>query len=213
MIAYDNLRNYFESGLITQLGDKNAMTLLTLVSFVDEKGCCYPTQSQIAERLGVSRRAMHDRIHDLLSFRWQGSPIVKRIKGQKVPLFAHLQTQYLFLPITLESAPKIDPRKRILEYYKKLYLETYQEVPHIPRENVSLKVMARLLVKWSPEQIEEGMRVAFREYERWATVRYPRPVLGQFLNWLLDEVQPFIQREVSPPDFTEILHQIGGDLS
>lgn len=75
----------FTSGLVSELSPKLTVTLLAIASFMDNKGECYPTQEQIAERLGISRQTANQWINDLLKFRWNGKPLVtrekRRVKG------------------------------------------------------------------------------------------------------------------------------------
>ncbi|QGG47663.1 helix-turn-helix domain-containing protein [Heliorestis convoluta] len=70
----------FTSGLVSQLGSDRTITLLAIASFMNEKGECYPTQEQIAERIGVTRKTAARYIESLLNFRWNDQPIITRIK-------------------------------------------------------------------------------------------------------------------------------------
>ncbi|MTV49831.1 hypothetical protein GJ688_12700 [Heliobacillus mobilis] len=67
-------------GMLTALGPRRFTTLVVLASFMNEEGECYPTQAQVAKKLGVLPRTAFDYIHDLLDFRWNGKPIVERQK-------------------------------------------------------------------------------------------------------------------------------------
>ena len=68
------------SGLIADLGPKSWSTYCVIISFMDEFRECYPTQEQIAERLGVSRQTANKYVSDLIAYRRQGRPIVRAIK-------------------------------------------------------------------------------------------------------------------------------------
>lgn len=79
------VRMYVEavkSGLIADMGAKNWTTLCVIASYMDEKGECYPTQSQIALGLGVSRQTANKYINDLLAYRWQNRPVIEAVKGR-----------------------------------------------------------------------------------------------------------------------------------
>src|SRR5690625_6589703 len=69
-----------KQGLIADMGDSNWRTLCVIASFMDEKGNCWPTQSQIAKGLGVSRQAASRRIRKLADYRWQGRSLIETVK-------------------------------------------------------------------------------------------------------------------------------------
>ncbi|SET43323.1 Helix-turn-helix domain-containing protein [Oceanobacillus limi] len=85
-------------GLLADMGDSNWRTLCVIASFMDEDGNCYPTQSQIAKGLGVSRQAAGRRVRKLLEYRWQGRPLVTAIQDRHEGRFDN--TRYTVLPIS-----------------------------------------------------------------------------------------------------------------
>lgn len=87
------------SGLIAALGPRGWQTLSVLATYMDADGNCFPSQSEIADALRITRQAANERLKELLAFRWEGKPIVMACKvrgdGQK---FAN--TRYTILPVT-----------------------------------------------------------------------------------------------------------------
>jgi hypothetical protein len=73
------------SGLLAKLSDKDFKTLICLSTFMDAEKNCFPSQEALAKALGISRTAVTERINSLLSFRWQGRPLIsaKKIKTWK----------------------------------------------------------------------------------------------------------------------------------
>ena len=67
-------------GLVRELGPQLWQTLCVVASFMDENGKCYPSQSLIAQRLGISRQSANERIRKLEEFRWKDKPIITRVK-------------------------------------------------------------------------------------------------------------------------------------
>lgn len=76
---YQSLRT---SGLLAKLSDKDFKTLICLSTFVDAEGNCFPSQEALSQALGISHSAAAERIKSLLSFHWQGKPLIsaKKIK-------------------------------------------------------------------------------------------------------------------------------------
>lgn len=86
----------YTSGLVKELGADRWITLEALATYMNENGECWPTQEQIAERIGVSRQAVNGRIKQLLAFRWQGMPILEMRKVRNRRL--HSNCLYRVLP-------------------------------------------------------------------------------------------------------------------
>lgn len=63
-------------GLIADMGDSRWRTLCVIASFMDDEGRCWPSQDQIARRLGVTRQAASKRVRNLLDYRWKGQPVL-----------------------------------------------------------------------------------------------------------------------------------------
>lgn len=68
--------NAVRSGLIADMGARNWTTLCVIASFMEASGDCWPTQSQIAKGLGVSRQTANKYVSDLVNYRWQGQAVV-----------------------------------------------------------------------------------------------------------------------------------------
>ncbi|MCY8048436.1 helix-turn-helix domain-containing protein [Bacillus haynesii] len=74
----------FTSGLVAEMGIQNFATLMAISSYMNEDGECFPTQRQLAERMGVHRNSVNRYINALLDFKINGKPVVTReIVSQK----------------------------------------------------------------------------------------------------------------------------------
>lgn len=88
-----------KAGLIADMGAENWQTLCIIASFMDKNGECYPTQSQIAKRLGVSRQTANRRVNRLADYRWNGKPLIKSVKDRHTD-GKFDNTRYTILPIS-----------------------------------------------------------------------------------------------------------------
>jgi hypothetical protein len=68
------------SGLLGTISDKDLKTLITLATFMDEQGRCYPSQECLAKSLNLTQAGVAKRMKSLLAFRWQGKPLVSAQK-------------------------------------------------------------------------------------------------------------------------------------
>jgi Helix-turn-helix domain len=71
-------KSMFTSGLVAKMKLHNFATLMAIASYMDEDGECYPTQSQLAERMGVHLNSVNKYVNQLLDFRIDGNPIISR---------------------------------------------------------------------------------------------------------------------------------------
>lgn len=68
------------TGFLASIGAENLQTFLAIATFMDADGRSFPTEVQIAQALGVSRRQVIRRLQKLLEFRWQGQPLVEVVR-------------------------------------------------------------------------------------------------------------------------------------
>lgn len=87
-----------KEGLIADMGDTNWQTLCVLASFMDKDGVCYPTQSQIAKCLGITRQSANKRIKRLLNYRWKGKAVVTATKDRRTDKGVFDNTTYRIAP-------------------------------------------------------------------------------------------------------------------
>lgn len=99
------VKMYFDardSGLLADIGDRRWRTLCALATYIDEKGCCYPSQARIAKDLGIRRQRVNERIQELLAYRFQGRPVINvrkaRLATQNGGRWAN--NVYEILPVT-----------------------------------------------------------------------------------------------------------------
>jgi predicted transcriptional regulator len=71
-------KSMFTSGLVANMGIQNFATLMAIASYMNEKGECYPSQRQLAERMGVHVNSVNKYINSLLEVEVNGKPIVTR---------------------------------------------------------------------------------------------------------------------------------------
>ncbi|MBC9786763.1 helix-turn-helix domain-containing protein, partial [Heliobacterium chlorum] len=76
-------RSAVTSGLLGKLGPELWSVLCVIASYMDEDGKCFPSQEAIAKGLGCSRQTANKWINSLLEFRWQGNPIIERMKNHQ----------------------------------------------------------------------------------------------------------------------------------
>ncbi|MEY8748934.1 helix-turn-helix domain-containing protein [Alkalicoccobacillus gibsonii] len=85
----------FTSGLVAKMRLHNFATLMTIASYMNEDGECYPTQEQLAERMGVHKNSVSKYVNQLLAFEVNGKPIITREvvnRGQgKISSFYRIQ--------------------------------------------------------------------------------------------------------------------------
>jgi hypothetical protein len=64
------------SGLLAAISDRDFKTLCVLATYMDKDGYCYPSQTELARALGVSRQMANERLQSLAAFRFQGRAVM-----------------------------------------------------------------------------------------------------------------------------------------
>jgi hypothetical protein len=92
--------SFIEDGLLAAInqeaGAGSVIALLVIVKHMDSEGIAYPSQQLIAKESGVTERTAGTWIRSLLSFKWNGRPImtVEKMDNGK----GHLYNVYRVLP-------------------------------------------------------------------------------------------------------------------
>ncbi|HDR8302765.1 TPA: helix-turn-helix domain-containing protein [Bacillus cereus] len=73
----------FTEGLVSKMGATGFTTLVALATFMNEEGECFPTQEQIAERIGVHKNTANKYLNALLEVEINGVRLVTRTKINK----------------------------------------------------------------------------------------------------------------------------------
>lgn len=197
----------FTSGLVANMGIHNFATLLVIASYMNEKGECYPTQVQLAERLGVHRNSVNKYVNNLLDIRVNGKPVITReivnqgrgrvssyYKIQPLSQIAIFDGEVSEIETVVEKEePKPEPVARlktgeILAMFREKYHETYgvQYNPAYGRDNMQLK---KLVETYNDEQIRKIIDIGIGEYDkRWKSAKFPRPSVGAISTWVANHV-------------------------
>lgn len=105
--------SFYKSGLSSKLGSARSNVLLTLATYMNERGGCYPTQRQLAERSGMDLKTINKHINSLLAVRINGKPIVTR---ELVSRNSYKNSTYIIHPISQISIFKGEIEKLDNDY-------------------------------------------------------------------------------------------------
>lgn len=125
-------KSIFTSGLAAELGRGKLATLIAIASYIDEDGICYPTQQQLAERLGTTIGTINRDVKELLALRIQGKPILTRVKYKTKA--GHYNSVYRVMPIS-----QLTMFNREVEPIEKLKIADKEEISE--RERMIAKLL------------------------------------------------------------------------
>ncbi|WP_338779555.1 helix-turn-helix domain-containing protein [Metabacillus sp. FJAT-52054] len=95
-------KSFYTSGLASKIGKElgrgKVNTLLAIASYMDDKGICFPTQEQLADRTGTTIGTINRDVNELLDFRIDGKPILIRRKHKTNA--GHRNSIYRVMPIS-----------------------------------------------------------------------------------------------------------------
>lgn len=194
----------FKSGLVAELKPTNFTVLMTICSFMDENGECYPTQRQIADRCGISKTTVNKAINELLEFRLNDKPLILRelvVNGtqknsvytvnpiSQVAIFKGEVEEIPVSPVATEEDPANNERfenaRQVSDYFISVYRDVYGSIPNINFGREVALVKKKWMGTYTDAQIKTMIEVGVKEYEnRWKSLKFPRPTLGGIVSWI-----------------------------
>lgn len=117
------------SGLLKAISDRDWKTLCTLATFMNKDGKCYPSQSELARALGVSRQMANERVQSLLKFRFKDQPVLILEKARR----------------KTESGERWDNNRYTIKPISNLKIFDYGKVPRYLEKPSSRDPMSRKL--------------------------------------------------------------------
>lgn len=212
----------FTSGIVKEIGTSGLTTLIALASFVDREGHCYPTQQQIADRIGCHKNTANKYVNDLLAVRIDGKPVVSRRKfnmGQgkiysfykihALTDFNHVSPSEKSLLGVVETTlmPSVIPENAEFEseeekafngpeavkYFCQVYREVYGTDFVVGNWAQAGKLLRDKVVTPHPSIAKELIATAVREYDaKYKSTRFPRPTINMF-SWMTNSLVESIE--------------------
>ncbi len=191
-------------GLIKDLGVYGFAVLNAIASYCDTHGECFPTQQNIADITGISRRKVITVINDLLNIKIDGVPLLeKRVESRPNKPNFNVYALYGFKEPQLEQVEekqiaagdtdiqKSEPKtaKDFIGYFIYKYEQTYgiAYTPNYGRDGATFK--NKLMSKMSSSEIVSVIDYAIEHYrEKWAKQQYPYPTIGMLGTWLTTQI-------------------------
>ena len=217
----------FSSGLMAELKPTNSMVLLALCSFMDEDGTCFPTQEQIAERIGVSKPTVNKAINDLLEFKINGKPVLSRElvqtgrfknsvytvnpvsqvaifegKIETVEITSKEGKEAIGVSTGTDNSTGFKTAKDVGNYYIEVFREVYGVAPNINYARDYSQVKKKWIGAFTDEQIKIMIETGVKEYDaRWKGPKFPRPTLSALVSWIGEQALGLV--EDNKKDFEE----------
>ncbi|WP_214796542.1 MULTISPECIES: helix-turn-helix domain-containing protein [unclassified Exiguobacterium] len=204
----------FTSGLVARMKIHNFATLMAIASYMDENGECYPTQQQLAKRMGVHANSVNKYVNQLLEFEVDGKPVITREVVNKGR--GRVSSMYKIHPIsqlsifngtveTIQNQNEDEEEKPEAPVKKKftaknvvaLFTDKYRDhygANYNPSWGRDMSLAKKLLDRYEPETVEEIIDIAITEYdERWKSVKFPRPTIGAVVSFIAEQAAAVIE--------------------
>ncbi|MCS0827453.1 helix-turn-helix domain-containing protein [Cytobacillus firmus] len=196
----------FKEGLVAKLTGNQLKVLLTIASYMNEDGECYPTQEQIAERSGIALGTANKAVKDLLDMEFNGKPLLSReivhkgyfknsmykvnpisqvaIFGGEVENITNTGTD-TSTKVSTKNDTKFATAKQVGELYMAVFKEVYGVSPSLNYARDYSQVKKKWIGHFTDEQIEEMVTVGIQKYdELWKSQKFPRPSLSALVSWI-----------------------------
>ncbi|MDI2586609.1 helix-turn-helix domain-containing protein [Psychrobacillus sp. NEAU-3TGS] len=133
----------FRSGLVAKLKATNFTVFMTICSYMNEAGECWPTQEQIAESSGIGKTTVNKSVNELLAFKFKGKPLISRRMVQNGYFKNSVYTIHPISQVAIFGGQVeiLDTKESTKNGTKK----STNEIPKTIDENVNLPVNDRAL--------------------------------------------------------------------
>lgn len=194
----------FKSGLVADLKPTNFTVLLAICSYMDEKGECYPTQRQIAERCGISKTTVNKAINELLEIKINDKPVIER---RMIITDTSKNSVYTVNPVSqvaifggevdtnvntvegtepsTDTSTMFNTARDVSNLYLQVYKDVYGVNPNINYGRDLSMVKKKWIGNFTDEQIKTMVVTGVTEYDkRWKNSKFPRPSLSALVSWI-----------------------------
>lgn len=225
----------FTSGIVKEIGTSGLTTLIALASFVDREGHCYPTQQQIAERIGCHKNTANKYVNDLLAVRIDGKPVVSRRKfnmGQgKIYSFYKIHALEDFnhvspseksllgvvettvIPASIPEDAEYEKEEdkpfngpEAVKYFCQVYRDVYGTDFVVGNWAQAGKLLRDKVVTPHPAIAKQLIEAGVRDYDsKYKSTRFPRPTINMF-SWMTNSLVENIE---SRKELSETLEAAG----
>lgn len=197
-----------QEGIIKDMGQRGALVYLVLASYMNRQAVSYPSQTLIAESIGMAVTTVRKALDDLA----EKGYIVEHSKGGKkyYKITNAAVGAYIFEEDAEEQGKleeKILPKvvftssKDVATYFAKLYREEYGVPYTINHARDYTLIKQKILGTYSDIQIQTAIEVAIKHYgEKWANSNFPRPTISILSSWLINEALTYDQVEEDGAD-------------
>lgn len=125
-------------GMLKELDGNSFKTFMTLGTFIDSKGCCYPTQATLADTAGVGERSVKKYVDKLLEYRTPQDEPILLVSKKKSQVNAFYYSHYTVYPTVDNIAEAAEAEAAaakakalgykagdVIKEFRKLYFEKY----------------------------------------------------------------------------------------
>jgi len=133
-------------GMLTNLDGNSFKVFMVLGTYVDSKGCCYPTQATLADTAGVGERSVKKYIDKLLTYRTPSGDSILLVSKKKSQANAFYYSHYTVYPTVdnIAEAVTAEAQEReakalgykagdVISRFRRLYFEKYSYEYPMPK--------------------------------------------------------------------------------
>lgn len=153
---------------------------LTIISFSNVEGSCFPSQAKIAEISDVSKTTVNKAIKKLVEVEIEGELLLKRDIIGKI----RKKSVYSVAKEVGELDGKMSP-KRVIEIFCEAFEKEYNTSYNVVWQRDIHLVKTKLLKNYTDKEVITIIETVMAEYKkRWSKPQYPTPTIPATCGWL-----------------------------
>lgn len=190
-----------QNGLIKDMGQRGALVYIVLASYMNRQAVSYPSQSQVAELIGMAVTTVRKALDELVAGGYineltKGGKKFYRLTNASTGAYVMLEDEDEQAELEEKLLPKVifTSSKDVATYFAKVYEDVFNVPYTINYARDYSLIKQKLMGTYSNIQIQTAIDVGIRYYvEEWSNPNFPRPTISILATWLVNEALTFDQ--------------------
>ncbi|OAA90893.1 helix-turn-helix domain-containing protein [Clostridium ljungdahlii] len=186
---------------------------LTILSFTNLQGTCFPSQAKISEISNISKTTVNNAIKKLVDIEVNGEPLLKR------DVVGHIRKKSIYSVAREadegEAKGTMTPQM-VIELFCKAFEKEYNTKYNVVWQRDTRPVKTKLIKNYTDDEIKTIIEIVITQYKkRWSSPKFPTPTITAMCGWLSTQAMTIAKgthkTSINNPEKFEVNNMWDGD--